>query len=144
MIVVDTNVVAYLLLTGEQTADAERAFAQDPHWVAPVLWRSEFRSVLSLHIRRRLLTADRAFAVMEQAETLLGQQDYNAPSRQVLALIAQSRCSAYDCEFVALANDLETILVTADRRILTDFPNIAVALEMFGKGDEAESGMTEA
>ena len=39
---------------------------------------------------------------------------------------ATSHCSAYDCEFVALALELEVPLVTADRQLLRSFPRIAV------------------
>ncbi len=43
MIAVDTNVLAYLYLPGEYTAQAEALLERDPDWTAPVLWRSEFR-----------------------------------------------------------------------------------------------------
>lgn len=52
MTVVDTNVIAYLFVSGEYFAQAERARRKDPHWVAPLLWRSEMRNVLALDIRR--------------------------------------------------------------------------------------------
>lgn len=45
MIVVDTNVIVYLYMTGDYSAQAEQALLKDPLWVAPPLWRSEFRNV---------------------------------------------------------------------------------------------------
>jgi predicted nucleic acid-binding protein len=48
-------------------------------------------------------------------------------SHHVLSLAAQSGCSAYDCEFVALAQDLRVPLVTTDRQILKAFPTVAVS-----------------
>jgi len=48
-------------------------------------------------------------------------------SQQVLGLAIRSRCSAYDCEFVALAQDLRVPFVTADRQVLVAFPSIAVS-----------------
>ena len=58
MIVVDTNVISYFYLSGERSEQAQRALRKDPHWVAPWLWRSEFRNVLILYVRSRQLTLD--------------------------------------------------------------------------------------
>ena len=43
MIVVDTTMVAYLLLGGPQTAAAEALLEAQPTWAALPLWRSEWR-----------------------------------------------------------------------------------------------------
>ena len=51
MIVTDTNVIAYLYLEGERSVQVEKVLEKDPHWVAPLLWRSEFRNVLALYMR---------------------------------------------------------------------------------------------
>lgn len=45
---------------------------------------------------------------------------------EVLELIKTSSCSAYDCEFVALAKDLEVPLLTFDKKILSEFPEVAI------------------
>lgn len=131
MIVADTNLIAYLLVPGGRTKDAERVLATDPDWVAPLLWRSEFRNVLTLHMRRRILSLAESLEVWADAELLLQGKEYEVPSAQVLGLAAGSRCSAYDCEFVALAQNLGVPLLTADRDILADFPSLAVSVEAF-------------
>ncbi len=38
---------------------------------------------------------------------------------------------AYDCEFVALARDLNVPLVTSDKQVLTQFPDVATSLATF-------------
>jgi predicted nucleic acid-binding protein len=71
LIVVDTNVLAYLLLLGPRTEKAEILRRQERQWAAPPLWRSEFRNVLTGYLRRDLLDLSRAVALMEEAELIL-------------------------------------------------------------------------
>jgi predicted nucleic acid-binding protein len=133
MIVVDTNVVAYLLLGGERTPGARRAFQKDPLWAAPILWRSEFRNVLGAYLRRGTLTHADALEVMREAEALFRGSEYSLESGQVLRLVSESSCSAYDCEFVALAQQLDVPLVTSDAEMLREFPQTATSLEAFAR-----------
>jgi predicted nucleic acid-binding protein len=128
MIVVDSNVLAYLYLPGEYTADAEALLESDPEWAAPVLWRSEFRNVLAGYMRRKTLTFDQAYAVQCEAENLLAGSEFEVESHAVLELVRDSECSAYDCEFVALATKLNTKLVTMDKKVLRAFPKRSVTL----------------
>jgi len=128
MIVVDSNVLAYLYLPGERTADAEVLLDQDPEWAAPVLWRSEFRNILAGYMRRKILTFEQACRLQNEAEDLLAGSEFEVDSRAVLELVRDSDCSAYDCEFIALAIRLDTKLVTADKKMLRAFPNRTMAL----------------
>jgi len=129
VIVSDTNVLAYLLVTSERSAAARKLRRVDREWAAPPVWRSELRNVLVKHMRQGTLTRDAAILVMEQAEQVLRRREYHVTSADVLKLAARSRCSAYDCEFVALAQQLRVPLVTADRQLLAEFPSIAMSLE---------------
>ena len=131
MIVVDTNVISYLYLSGERSQQAERLLSLDPHWCAPVLWRSEFRSVLSQYLRKNLLTFEEVLLILEQAEDLLGDNEYEVPSAHIMQMVNSSACSAYDCEFVALAGYLGVPLITADKRLLLEFPDIAKSLDSY-------------
>lgn len=128
MIVVDSNVLAYLYLPGEHTAAADALLNRDPEWAAPLLWRSEFRNILAGYLRRGKLTFEHAHVLQSEAEDLLRGAEYEADSRSVLELVRDSKCSAYDCEFVALAMTLGTKLFTMDSKVLRSFPDIAVAL----------------
>lgn len=131
MIVVDTNVIGYAYLSSERTEQAERAFLKDSEWVAPLLWRSEFRNVLAQYIRRGVLSVEDAEQMMDEAQALMAGQEYEVVSSDVLRLAARSGCTAYDCEFVALAQGLGVALVTVDREVLREFPEIAVGLEEY-------------
>jgi len=128
MIVVDSTILAYLYLPGERTANAEALLEQDPEWTAPVLWRSEFRNILAGYTRRKSLTFKQACSLQNEAEDLLTGSEFEVDSRAVLELVRDSDCSAYDCEFVALAIKLDTKLVTADKKVLRAFPNRTMAL----------------
>ncbi len=128
MIVVDSNVIAYLYLPGEHTAKAEALLERDAHWAAPLLWRSEFRSILAGYMRRGTLTFEAARSLQLEAENLLSGAEHEVDSRLVLELVRDTDCSAYDCEFAALAIALGVKLVTMDRKLLTAFPQCAVAL----------------
>ena len=131
MIVVDTNVIGCLFLNADRSAQAEGALLKDPRWVAPLLWRSELRNVLALYMRRGMLTLPDAKQIMDAAMDLMQGGEYEVASSAVLDLAAESRCSAYDCEFVALAKDLGVPLVTVDKEILAKFPEVAVSLDVF-------------
>jgi predicted nucleic acid-binding protein len=128
MIVVDSNVLAYLYLPGDHTDDAEALLEREPAWAAPALWRSEFRNILAGYMRRKTLTFEQACMLQSEAESLLSGSEFEVDSESVLQLVRDSDCSAYDCEFVALANKLNTKLVTVDRKLLQAFPKCAVAL----------------
>lgn len=125
MIVVDTNIVAYLYLESEFTARAEAQLRSDSDWAVPLLWRSEFRNILVGAIRRKALSFDEARRILAEAEGLLAGGEHEVDSQQVLERARDSDCSAYDCEFVVLAAQLSTMLVTMDARLLKAFPKVA-------------------
>ena len=132
MIVVDTNVLAYLWLPGDLTPAAEGVLAVDSDWASPFLWRSEFRSILVGAIRRHALSVAKAAEIAAAAEAQLEGREFLAESGQVLTLASRSGCSAYDCEFVALAQEMAVPLVTNDREVLRAFPGLAVSPADFG------------
>lgn len=128
MIVVDTNIIAYLLIPSDRTEQAAQALRQDPEWSAPLLWRSELRNALAQYIRRESLSLEDALRIVEHAEALMAGGEHTVPSVEVLRLASTSGCTAYDCEFVALARDLDVPLVTVDRQVLAKFPETAIEL----------------
>jgi len=128
VIVVDSNVLAYLYLPGEYTAAAEALLERDPEWAAPILWRSEFRNILVGYMRRKAISFEQANSLQREAESLLEGSEFEVDSLTVLELARDSDCSAYDCEFVALAMKLDTKLVTMDKKLLRAFPKRAIAL----------------
>ena len=128
MIVVDTNVLAYLYLPGKLSGAAEALFLHDSEWAVPRLWRSEFRNVLATYMRKDLLTYDDALSTYRKAEALVAGAEHDVGAGDVLRLAKDSGCSAYDCEFVALAEHLDVRLISEDARLCKAFSNRAMPL----------------
>lgn len=122
MIVVDTNVLVYLVRPGEHTDAAEALLVEDDEWAAPLLWRSEFRNTMLGFIRRGELTVTQALDCQAELEGVLAEREFSVDSGDVLHLAQQSGCSAYDCEFVSLSARLGVPLVTMDAEVLKAFP----------------------
>lgn len=131
MIVVDTNIISYFYLNSEYSALAEQVFQKDPTWAVPLLWKSEFRNVLSLYLRKEIIELSDAIQIISVSEELLNENEYEVNSFKVLKLANKSGCSAYDCEFVSLAKDLEITLITEDKKVLKKFPVTAKSMVNF-------------
>ncbi|MDZ7718081.1 MAG: type II toxin-antitoxin system VapC family toxin [Balneolaceae bacterium] len=131
MIVVDTNVIAGMWVPNDMDEWVYKVLKKDDDWIAPLLWRSEFRNVLSIYLRKEILEFSVVLQATEEAEQLMDANEFEVNSTQVMSLVADSSCSAYDCEFVALADDLNVPLVTFDKKILREFPAIAIHPEEF-------------
>jgi predicted nucleic acid-binding protein len=131
VIVVDTNVVAYCWIRSERSDVADRVRLRDAAWHVPILWRSELRSALAGYLWRGTMEMDDAAAIMNAAEEALAGCEHLVASSTVLELAARTRLSAYDCEFVALAQSLSVPLVTEDRAVLKALPEVALTMEAF-------------
>ena len=126
MIVVDTNVIAYLLMRGEHSAAADRLLERDPDWVAPRLWLDEFLNVLCTYERNGAIGAKQAMALLEDALALMEDASYEVAPERILATGRRTGCSGYDSHYIALAEDLGLKLFTCDQHILQSCPDIAV------------------
>jgi predicted nucleic acid-binding protein len=131
VIVVDTNLIAYCWLNGPQTETAQAVRAMDPDWHVPILWRSEFRSVLAGYMRHGAITFRQAQHIMSTVETDLADAEHEIDSRMVLELALNSKLSAYDCEYVVLARALGAALITADKAVLRAAPDVAMNMQDF-------------
>jgi predicted nucleic acid-binding protein len=134
VIVVDTNILAYRWLPQGPIAPLEGLMRHDLEWAAPVLWRSELRNVLAGYLRRGDFGVASAENVMRHAAASLLGGEHFVSDEAVLQLVARSKCSAYDCEFVALAQSLKAPLVTENKQLLAAFPRVCHPLRRFAPG----------
>ena len=131
MICVEANIVCYRYMASPYSAAADAAWAKDPDWILPILWRSEFRNALAGSVRQRSIAAEEASAIANLAAAMLDRKEFTVSTSAVLQLVSRSKCSAYDCEFVALAHANGVRLLTVDRQILHEFPEVAISLKRF-------------
>jgi predicted nucleic acid-binding protein len=118
----------------DQEADPAQPSRQGFAYSAvPVLWCSEFRNILAGLIRIGKLLPHDAEGVLRRAASSLTGGERVVSDHAVLTLVAASRCTAYDCEFVALAEALGTVLITEDQAVLAAFPKLCLSLEQIIK-----------
>jgi len=131
MIIADTNIISYLLLPTPYSGSVDALYKMDSNWAAPMLWKSEFRNVLALYLRKRIITLEKALQLQDTAESIMVNNEFDISSSRVLALVDGSNCSSYDCEFIALAHHLGTQLITQDKKVLREFPTTAISISDF-------------
>ena len=129
MIVVDTNVIAHTWLPSDQKDKIKALIEKDSEWISPILWRSEFRSVLAKLIRKELISDSKAIEIADEAEGHMASREFNVPTKNVISILRKSSLSSYDSEFVALAKIKNLNLVTLDKKIVREFPDIAIHLD---------------
>ena len=107
---------------------AHRLRQLDHDWRAPLLWRSELRNILTGYQRDGSLTEAQVRQIMAAAEASFAGREHHLPSERVFGVTERYLLSAYDAEFVALAEILGVPLVTEDRAILRCWPGKALSL----------------
>lgn len=132
MIVADTNLLAALVMPSPNCELAEAIYRLDQQWKAPVLIFSELRNVAMAYYRKALATQEALLTALSVAREVVPDEMLHLPSDQaVLALAAASSCSACDCEFVALAQELGVPMLTWDKQLLAAFPSTCQAPEQW-------------
>jgi len=126
MIVVDANLIGFFFIAGENSPLATQVFVKDPDWYAPLLWQSEVRSIVAKYFRFKNMTLEKSQQIMNEAHDLMIEHERFVSSNVVLELMASSKCTSYDCEYVALAKEMNITLITFDKEVVRDFPQIAV------------------
>jgi len=126
MIVVDTNILGYLFIKGEHSERVEQLLIEDSEWLAPRLWLDEFLNVLATMERVGKMESQEADAVLADAIELMEDRSYDVPVQRVLATARRTGCSAYDSQFLTLAEDLGLKLFTFDQKLINRSDGVAV------------------
>lgn len=129
MIVVDTNILEYLLIQGEHSERVEQLLIEDSDWVAPRLWLDEFLNVLATIERVGKMESQEADGILSDAIELMEDRSYDVPAQRVLATAKRTGCSAYDSQFLTLAEDLGLKLYSFDQKLINRSGGVAVKPE---------------
>ena len=127
MVLVDTNVLVYLLIEGDRTESAQTLYTSDPDWRSEVFILVEFSNVVATYVRTRALSLAKGKGLIAEAEARLPALP-NFPHMQALEIAAQFGISAYDARFIGLAKQLRVKLVTEDARLLAAAPSLTRSL----------------
>lgn len=131
MIVVDANIIAYLLIKGERTTEARQLLESEPDWAVPSLWQHEFLNVLATLVKQGGANVNDALEIWHQAQMLLRDREGNFALPDALRLATTVEISAYDAQYVTLARVLGCVLVTEDKRLVQKFPDRAVTMQTY-------------
>jgi predicted nucleic acid-binding protein len=133
LIVVDTNIISYLLIRGEQTPKARLLLNQEEKWAAPSFWRIEFLNVLMNYSRYQKLPPDDVRSIWKASFHLAHLCEESIEAGQALELALKHKISGYDALFVALAKNLGTVCVTQDKALRKAVPHLTTTLDEFLK-----------
>jgi predicted nucleic acid-binding protein len=121
VVLIDTNILAYLLLEGDRTALAQELYERDSDWCSEAFLMVEFSNVLATSIRSRAITREQGVKLLAGAEALVPVLT-SVQHERVLEAAIQFGTSAYDARFIALAMQMKIKLVTEDARLRSAVP----------------------
>ena len=131
MIVADANLIAYYYFPGPLQPAAQKVLEKDPTWFVPPIMIAEFRNITLGFIRSQRIQATDALDLISRVEMVFSSRTRGVSSVKVMELAIASGCSAYDAEYVALAQMLKVKLVTQDGQLLKAFPGVAISVDAF-------------
>jgi len=127
VVVIDTNVLAYLLIEGDRTLEAQALYARDAEWRSEGFLVIEFSNVLSTYVRSGGMTRTQAETLLAEAERRM-RGLVNVPHAQAMRAAEKFSVSAYDARFLAAAQSLGGKLVTEDARLRASAPALTCSL----------------
>lgn len=127
--VVDASVVVKLVLPEPDSSEAEALFQRGVDLHAPDLLLLEVASALWKAVRRAQTTeADSLAALRFIAQTRPLLMPVVQLASRALGLANETGCSVYDASYLALAEQLQITLVTADERLVALVAAAGVAI----------------
>lgn len=127
MVVIDTNILAYLMIEGDRTSAAQELHARDPDWRSESFVLVEFSNILATYVRMKAMAREVGARLLAQAQTFVPGMT-NVLHAQALETAVQFQISAYDARFITLARQMRLKLVTEDAKLRAAAPDWTVSL----------------
>ena len=133
MIVADGNLIVYRHVSGPLSARADAAGRKDADWRTAALWRCEMTSALAKMVRGRVLDEAAALSAIAAAGAEMFPRETEVPQDHALRVALRYGISAYDAQYIALAEMLGVPCVTADAALAKKTPALSILLAEFVK-----------
>lgn len=131
MIVVDTNVLIHLFNDTNLNSIANKILDKDPIWITSSIWQEEYANFLA----KFTLTSGKSTAeVCQHYQDVLDQMaasERNIDKIAVLRTAVKYKIRAHDAHFLTLAQEFMVPLITEDKQVLKNCPQIALSMAQF-------------
>ena len=117
VIVVDSSVVAYLLIEGELTEVVRELYQVDSEWVTPPILNHEMLSILAA-VGAEENSSHSVEVIWRDIRALLGARQQVPDPVNSLRLAIELGISGYDAQYLSLAQQLNLPLITGETRLL--------------------------
>ena len=131
MIVIDANILVYSLIEGDYSPLVHKLREKDADWRTTGLCLHEVLNVLATYQRRDILTLAQCKKLLEHTERFMKVAQCEVKMNAALAVAAKYAITGYDAQYVALAQSLNALLITEDRKLREAAPGIAFSMREF-------------
>ncbi len=131
MIVIDANILVYSLIEGEYSPLVKKLQEKETDWRTTALCLHEVLNVLATYQRREVQALKQCKKLLEHAERFMQVAQCEVKMDAALSVAAKYNLTGYDAQYVALAQSLNVLLVTEDRKLREAVPGIAFSMQEF-------------
>lgn len=128
MVLVDTNVLVYLLIEGDHTRQAQALFSRDPEWKSEGFVLVELSNVLATYARTDALDAAQTRRLLAEGERIL-RGVIDVPHDSALDAAQRFGVGAYDARFLVAAEQMRVPLVTEDAKLRAAAPKLTESID---------------
>ncbi len=128
MIVVDANILFPLFVDVDPSPQVHALFDFDRQWRTEPFALIELSNILATYERLGLLTKRAVHEALESATEFLTPNLVAVSNDEALEIAMEHKISGYDARYITVAQKLEQLLVTQDKRLRKAVPDRTISL----------------